>query len=273
MSFDAEVKEFLQKENIDFTEKNELLRSSDFPLLFVSSHPICIHCISITPGSKNNSEHYFSQLSDEANEKKIRLIHLWEDVWKHHEELVRSRILALFGRSKRIHGRQTEIVRLNKKVADDFLIENHLHGTTNAYYKFGLTLNDELVAVATFSKSRVMNDSQALYRSYELVRFASLKGTTITGGLSKLLNYFINEFHPAHIMTYADRDWSSGESYTKLGFTFSGNTKPQEFFIHPGEMIRLYPHRLKETEDLLLKKGYLKIYNAGNAKFILDRRR
>jgi hypothetical protein len=72
-------------------------------------------------------------------------------------------------------------------------------------------------------------------------------------------------------MTYADRDWSTGQSYEKLGFTFAGNTPPQAFLIHPGEQIRYYPHRLPHdaTADTLRQKGYFTIYNAGNKKYVL----
>jgi len=235
-----------------------------------------LHCIALQhPSLKNISSDYFSKFCDNAVAQNVGIINLWEDVWQLQNESVRSRILALCGISKRIHARQTKIVRIDKTIADDFLNANHLQQNVNAYYKYGLYKLDELVAVATFSKSRVMTDSSALYRSFELVRFASLRGTTVNGGLGKLLNYFIEQYHPAHIMTYADRDWSNGNSYIKMGFILIENTQPLEFFIHPIEMIRYHAHSLPtkfSTIEEMTKAGYIKIYNAGNAKFILDRR-
>ena len=273
MQFEEEIRSLLIENKIAFNEKNSFELFSKFPFIFLSEQQILLNCVSINQlFIKNISPTFFSELSDEASKKNIRIIHLWEDVWRKEKKLVQSRVLALCGISKRIHARQTEVSRIDKKVSEQFLNENHLQQNTNAYYKYGLYKQDELVAVATFSKSRVMTDSSALYRSFELVRFASLNGTTVNGGLSKLLHYFIEQHHPAHLMTYADRDWSNGNSYKKMGFIFLENTSPQDFFIHPDEMIRLYPQRLKETETELLQKGFIKIYNAGNAKFILDRR-
>jgi hypothetical protein len=273
VQFVEEIRSFLIKNKIAFSEKNPFEFSSKFPFIFLNDHQILLHCIALHhPNIKNISPDHFSKLCDAATVQNIRIINLWEDVWFHKKELVQSRILALCGISKRVHARQTKVVRIDKSEAEQFLNENHLQQNTNAYYKYGLYKNDALVAVATFSKSRVMTDSSALYRSYELLRFASLQGITVNGGLSKLLHFFIEQYHPAHLMTYADRDWSIGNSYKKMDFVFLENTIPQEFFIHPDEMIRLYPQRLAETESELLKKGYLKIYNAGNAKFILDRR-
>ena len=269
MIFEIELEKFLHQENLVFSKSDSV-----FPFYKIENHHLVLHCISLKKFSKAKiSDSYFANICDDLISKKMKVIHLWEDVWQNENELVKNRILAVCGKSKRIHARQTEVKRLNKKETDAFLNANHLQHTTNAYYKYGLMLKDELVAVATFSKSRVMNDGPVLYRSYELVRFCSLKGTTVNGGLSKLLKHFIVEHHPAHIMTYADKDWSSGESYTKNGFAFLEKLPPQFFFIHPDKMIRIYAHRLDLTEKELLAKGYLKIVNSGNAKFILDRRK
>lgn len=213
-------------------------------------------------------------MSDAAAQHNIRLIHLWEDVWCRQQALVRQRLCSLLGQSKRIHGRETVIVKLDQQRAANFLDLHHLQQSTTAYYKYGLQHKGELVAVATFSKSRVMKDGAALYRSYELVRFASKAGVNVNGGLSKLLHHFIAQQQPAHLMTYADRDWGAGSGYAKLGFHFAGHTEPQEFLVKPQEMQRIYPHRLPEgtTAAQLLEHGYVRVWNAGNTKFILDRR-
>lgn len=276
MPFNQEVKSFLAQAFLTFDDENPFSFKSDFPFLFSDTHQILIHCISLQhQGISNFQPEQFSQLSDSALAKNVKIIHLWEDVWNNKKQLTQSRILALCGISKRVYARQTEVVRLNKEETDAFLQANHLQESVAAYYKYGLYHKDELVAVATFSKSRTMQDGPALYRSYELVRFANKSGSTVIGGLSKLLNFFIEQHHPAHIMTYADRDWSSGEGYKKLGFMFTDHTPPQAFFIHPSEQIRFYAHRLPEnfsSETEILDAGYVKIYNAGNSKFILDRR-
>jgi hypothetical protein len=138
-----------------------------------------------------------------------------------------------------------------------------LQGYTSAYYKFGLMQKEELVAVATFSKSRIMHDGPVYYRSYELERYASKLQTTVNGGLGKLLHHFIEQYHPAHVMTYAHRDWSEGLSYQKLGFHLAGYTSPQRFQVDTQTF-----DRFSKTENASL----LTLYNAGSSKWILDRR-
>lgn len=247
--------------------------STPFPVYSFLDHKLHIHLLSVKSGDVHTSDpSFFAGLIKEATQKEQRIIHLWEDMWIHHLALVQERIRTLLGLRRRIHARQTQVVRLDKEQTDLFLKMHHLQGTTGAYYKFGLMFGDELVAVATFSKSRVMHDGPVYYRSYELERFASVAGVTVTGGLGKLLNHFIEQYEPAHLMTYADGDWSNGEGYQKLGFDLVERTASQFFQIHPHELLRLYPHRLKESPGELSAKGYRLICNSGNLKFVMDRR-
>lgn len=199
----------------------------------------------------------------------LKIITIWQDVWQNKQELVSSRILAMIGQRKRIHARQTHIIRLDKEAANAFLGQNHLQGSTSAYYKFGLQFNNELVAVATFSKARTMYDGPVYYRSYELERFASRQGITVTGGLGKLIKHFIYQLNAAHIMTYADADWGSGRGYRKLGFNFVEHSAPQQFIIDEVRNKRTYFDPAKYSREQLEENGHLVIANSGSLKFIL----
>ena len=202
-----------------------------------------------------------------------QIIHIWEDQWITKRPIIESRIQALFGQSKRIHARATSIKRLNKKETEAFLNANHLQGETTAYYKYGLLKEHELVAVATFSKSRMMNDGVVPYRSYEWVRFANKNGITVVGGIGKLLNHFIEELHPAHIMTYIDLAWSDGKGYQKIGFKKIDTVVPKQYMINPNDWIRIPSHQFVQME--LSKKeqqNYLQISNVGSVKMIRDLR-
>ncbi|MBX7205306.1 MAG: hypothetical protein K1X81_07760 [Bacteroidia bacterium] len=269
MDFPKEVESFFESENIPV--KQILPEADRHGLLFQLSDKLFLHLITYADMRQTNPGLPVN-LSGRMQKQNKQVIHLCEDVWNTQNNLVKARLLALLGKRKRIHARQTSVVRLDKKQADDFLHTHHLQNSATAYYKYGLIHSGELVAVATFSKSRVMHNRVVPYRSFELVRFASKSGVTVAGGLGKLLNHFITNHHPAHLMTYADSDWSSGDSYKKLGFAQAGFTEPQLFYLHPEEQVRYYPHRLPASfadERELLKAGYLKIYNAGNSKWEL----
>lgn len=237
-----------------------------FEGILLTKHKLIIHLIPLKQTAVLPVD-FCANFSNKAGELGLKVIHLWEDVYLKNKLLVDARLLSIIGVRKRIHARQTKVVRIDKQQAETFLNTHHLQQYVSAYYKYALVYKDEIVAVATFSKSRVMHDGVVPYRSYELIRFASKTGTTVTGGLGKLLNHFIEQHHPAHLMTYADRDWSNGEGYQKLGFTETGQTPPQLFWLDTETL-----ERLTTNPPLKPGKSYIPVMNAGNLKFVLDRR-
>ncbi|MES2781125.1 MAG: hypothetical protein V4651_14625 [Bacteroidota bacterium] len=248
------------------TIETKLPVQTPFAGIYLPAYKLIIHCIPLLHQEILTTD-FCSDLSNDAQQQGLKIIHIWEDIYEKYKVLVEARLLSIIGVRKRIHARQTTVVRIDKQQASTFLTMHHLQQYVSAYYKYALVYKDEIVAVATFSKSRVMTDGVVPYRSYELIRFASKTGTTVTGGLGKLLNHFIEQHHPAHIMTYADRDWSNGEGYHKLGFTETGTTPPQLFWVD----VETY-ERLPITATLLPNKKYVQALNAGNIKCVLDRR-
>lgn len=248
--------------------KIQLPFQSPFHGIWLTEQHVCFHFVSLKAQVLNQCQPlFFMQCSQISEQQNIKCIHIWEDVFKRNPTLVIDRLSAIIGRRKRIHARQTIVQRIQKYESEQFLNHNHLQGNASAYYKYGLYFKNELVAVATFSKSRVMNDGVVPYRSYEWVRFTSKSGTTVIGGLSKLLNHFIKEVNPAHIMTYADRDWGDGIGYTKLGFKAIEEMEPQPFLIDLKTLQRIY---FKNKHEVNVQ--YIEVYNSGNIKYVFDRR-
>ncbi|QIL42036.1 hypothetical protein G7074_23870 [Pedobacter sp. HDW13] len=199
------------------------------------------------------------QLQEKYAIANLKLIHLWEDIWYLKPAQVLARLTSLLGQNKRVHGRKTKIHKIAKPEADTFLNENHLQGAVSSRYKIGLFEKDELVAVATFSALRKMNHTEN-YKSAELIRFAVKAGYSITGGLSKLISYFAALYQPNDLMTYADRDWSAGEAYLRLGFLQTAVVTPQYYGLN-GQLQR---QLIKDAQI-----GDAQIFNTGSLKFIL----
>lgn len=205
---------------------------------------------------------------------------LWEDIWLKKPDLVKARLLSLLNRNKSISARDTKIVSLDKPTLDTFLNANHLMGSAKVKYKYGLYYKGVLVAAASLSGIKTYYREHGPCQSTELVRYASLSGVNVLGGLSKLLEHFIQTQQPDDIMTYADREWSDGGVYDTLGFLLVEQTPAQEFWIHPKEMIRYSTQHLPEsllaekkvgtsTENFLKERGYYLIHNSGNLKYLL----
>lgn len=237
-----------------------------------------------------SSIHYLENTIPEK-EQETKQIVVWEDQWRTKQDIIKSRLLAQLGRSHRIPARLTKVHRLDRPTTSRFLQDNHLQSPTLAKYSYGLYLptqyfrvlpflgeftassdpeNGLLVAIATFARPRNFPRDYGIHRSFELVRFASLRYHTVVGGLDKLLKYFTKTYAPDDLMTYADLEWSDGLGYQKLGFEAQGDTLPHDFWVDPQTMIRYEPQRLPDGLDAqnAVQMGFIGVKNAGSRKFV-----
>jgi len=236
--------------------------------------------VNLLPISATFSPQQLISLQAVYAQKGILLVHLWEDIWTNKRAQVLSRIHSFCGLNQSLHGRKGKILEVNAEVTKSFLEQYHLQGYIKTKYNFGLLFNGEIKAVACFAASRPMKSKGAHYKSAELVRFATENGITIVGGLGKLISHFLALVSVNDLMTYADRDWSLGKGYDKLGFKSSGNTDPVIFYVDTKTMTRHYAHRLPkkimaayEAQNVLNLDSFLasvdlvKIFNTGNLKY------
>ncbi|SKB86551.1 hypothetical protein [Dyadobacter psychrophilus] len=211
-----------------------------------------------------------------TREKSLKCVVIWEDYWIRKESIVKSRLNAMLGNSQKIAARLTQVRRIDQESSVQFLEKNHLNGSVTSKTRYGLflpkryfrvlneafeydrQLEELLVAVSTFSAPRVFTRDDGPFRSFEMLRFASLLHTNVSGGLDKLLTAFAREKNPDDIMTYADLEWSDGAGYAKLGFERISETPPMPVYLSKNEMMR----STKRTADDIA------IYNAGSTKFV-----
>ena len=231
-----------------------------------------------------------------CNEKGYKLIHIFEDEILNKFNIVKSRLLSQFNIfNEKIYARKCTIKEIDKKLKSSFLNDTHIQGDSNSNINLGLFLNDELVSVMAFSKERVIYKSNNKDdNKFELLRFSSKLNTLVIGGFSKLLTFFIKNYNPYSIKTFADLRWSSinhfSTVYDKNGFTFVKITKPNYWYMHKSNILKRL-HRYNFAKHLILKKyptldknkteselmlelGYYKIYDCGNLRFemILDKK-
>lgn len=148
------------------------------------------------------------------------IIHLHEDTWRGRGDIARARLLARLGAAstRRVFARKTRAKTVDKDVARAFLEANHLWRATNAKYAYGLYLEDELVAVATFTKRKLVKRAGAARRTHELLRFCALRDARVVGGISKLVKAFARDRPFDDLVTNIDRDWGGGANWRSLGF-------------------------------------------------------
>jgi len=227
-------------------------------------------------------KNYHINKSDNCEKQGIHLIHIYEDDWIYKNNIIKSMILNKLGKIKnKIYGRKTEIKKLdNNKLIRDFLNKNHLQGFVGAKVKIGLFYDNELVSLMTFGKKRlIMKSKSKTDDEYELLRFCNKLNTNVIGGASKLFKYFIRNFNPKEISTFADRSHSVGNLYEKLGFEYIHKTQPNYYYV----IRKKREYRFNFRKDILVKQGYDKnmteheimlsrniyrIYDSGQLKYV-----
>jgi len=231
---------------------------------------------------KGNNYHFNKTELCEKNN--VKLIHVYQDDWMYKQDIIKSRILNLLGKTpNRIYARKCEIREItDNKSLRNFLEKNHIQGFIGSQVRLGLFYNDELLSLMTFGKQRKSMGIRSRDNTYEMLRFCNKLNTSVIGGASKLFKYFIQKYDPIEIISYADRSWSNGDLYKQLGFTLVHKTKPNYYYVVDG--IRKY--RFLFRKDVLIKQGFdpnktereimlerkiYRIYDSGSLKFIYNK--
>ncbi len=199
---------------------------------------------------KYKDRKYHFNKTNECKEKGIRLFHIFENDWKNKKEIVQSMILNILGKSNSIYARKCEIKLVeDKNIIKEFLNSNHLQGYTFSKVNLGLYYNDELVSLMLFDRSKFNKNYE-----WELSRFCNKLNTSVVGGASKLLKYFIKNYSPKNIVSYSDRTWSNGNLYNKLSFKHVKTSNPSYFYVDKISFERIHRFNFRKSE--LKKMGY-----------------
>ena len=205
-----------------------------------------------------------------------KLIQLFDYEWNLKRDIVIHRLKSAIGIGKRIYARKCQVKKITLTEANSLISEVHIQGPALAKFNYGLYYDNELVAVMNFSKPRFTKKYE-----YELIRYASRYN--VVGGASKLLNYFINTEKPNTILTYADRRWSNGNLYRKLGFDQMSVSQPGYWYFkgkdfkHRAvfqkhklkELLPMFDESLGEVENMYAN-GWRRIFDSGNLVFVMN---
>ena len=226
------------------------------------------------------SKKYHQKKTELCESNGIRLIHIWEDDWTYKNDIVKSMIAHRIGMTQnRIFARKCYVKEIDDtKIVRKFLDENHIQGFVGSKIRLGLFFKNDLISIMTFGNLRKSLGSVSKDNYWELLRFCNKKDTSVVGGSSKLWKHFLKNVSPDVVVSYADRDWSNGDMYKKIGFVESSKTEPNYFWVVDG----IKKHRYNFRKDVLVSKGfdkklseydimvglgYYRVYNTGNIKF------
>jgi hypothetical protein len=243
---------------------------------------IDIYLPDLNLGFEFNGLYWHSELFKQKNyhldkinyfqKKGTRIINIWEDDWNLRQEIVKSQIMNFLGLStNKIGARKCHIIQLDSGDCNDFLSQNHILGAARMIVRLGLIYEGEIVSVMTFDnlEGRKKMDSG----EWNLSRFANKRNTSVPGGASKLLDHFIKHWQPKRIISYADKDWSVGDLYYKLGFRKISDTLPDYKYVVNNK--RVHKSNFKKSslntplteKEQMKKNGILRVYDSGKMKF------
>lgn len=206
-----------------------------------------------------------------ANEKGIKLIHIFEDEWIDKSDIVKSIILNAINKTpNKIYARKCIIKEISTKESKEFLNNNHIQGNAIASINIGLFYNGELVSLMTFGNRKITGKKQM-----ELIRFCNKLNTNIIGGASKLFNYFIKKYNPEEIISYQDNRLFNGDLYEKLGFKYIRLSEPNYYYVinkkrdyrynwRKDVLVRMGCDPNLTEKEIMEELGYYRIYDCGS---------
>ena len=233
-------------------------------------------------GKKNHK--YHSEKTNQCNERGYGLIHIFEDEYVNKKEVVLAKLKHIIRKDynlPRIAGRKVQVREILSNNAKEFLEKYHIQGFYKSTVYLGGFYEDKLVAVMAFKNGNIKN------KDWELVRFATDYNYIYQGVASKIFAYFIRNYDPSAVISFADRrwtPWSDNNLYTKLGFELERITKPD--YRYYNEKIDKYKrvHKMSMCKSILHKKygfpmtmtelemakelGYDRIWDCGLFKYV-----
>lgn len=287
--YEIEIRAFLDNNNIKYNTNRQLLIGREIDIL-IESAKLGIEFNGLkwhTEWFGGKEHNYHLKKTLDCNKKGYGLIHIFEDEYVNHKDIVFSKLkhyLKLDSNQPKIMGRKCEIRTIYMDDAKEFLNKYHIQGFVSGTIYLGAFYNENLVAVMVFKKGNIKNPD------WELVRCAADTNYRFQGVTSKMFTHFVREYKPSKIVSFADRRWTISKDnnlYTNLGFILEKCTNPDykyykddskngqkyerihKMFFNKKKLCQKYgfPSTMTETE-MAKELGYDRIWDCGLFKYV-----
>lgn len=109
----------------------------------------------------------------------------------------------------------------------------------------------------------------------DISRFSCELNTIVIGGLSRLLSFLKKKENPKFIQSFVDLRYGSGDSLLNLGFKLESTTLGWKWtdFYQTYNRLQCFGNmdeRMLSEREYAKEKGWVKIYDAGQAKFVIN---
>lgn len=293
---ESSLKEFLSSLNIKFDNNNrKFLQGVEIDIIN-HENKIGIEF----NGNLYHSENYGGKLKNFhinktklMNKKGYSLIHITEDEWGLKQDIVKNKLKHIFNKSTgvKIHARKCIIKEVNSNIKNNFLNKNHIQGEDKCTVSIGAYYEDNLISIMTFDNNRQMSIKNKITNNYELKRFCVSSEYIVNGVFGKLLSYFIKNYNPKKIISFADGRWTLDKDnnlYTKLNFSLVKILPPDysyynskihrfkrfhKFSFGKSSIKKKFPEiysDFKTEWDMMQELGYDRIWDCGKFKYEIN---
>ena len=280
---ELEIKSFIEKTGLQCITDRKILFGKEIDIFIPSLNIGIEYNGNMWHGEKSGKDkNYHLNKLVECNKHNVKLIQIFEDEYHEHKDIVLSKIKHILNQNndlKKVYARKCSIKEITKNESEIFLNRNHIQGFANSTLYIGAFYEKELVGVMTFIK-----ESSTVWN---LNRFACDIKVHCIGIGGKLFKYFIEQYNPCIIKSFADRRWTmdgNNNLYTKLGFILTDIQKPDyryynskidrfkrfhKFAFRKQILHKKYGLPLTMTENEMTKQlGYDKIWDCGLFKYV-----
>lgn len=227
--------------------------------------------------------YYHIDKLNKCNDIGINLINIFEDEYNDKRDIVYEKLRHLLGKDgnkEKAYARKCIVKEISKNETKSFLDKNHIQGYVPSTVYLGAFFNNTLVGVMTFRK-------ESTEGKWELSRFATDIHKHCVGLGGKLFKYFISNYNPDEVKSFADRRWTIHQDnnlYTRLGFKLDSILKPDysyvtskskrvhKFNMRKNLLIKRYPDYNLTSDmtesEMTSKLGFYKIWDCGKLKYV-----
>lgn len=225
------------------------------------------------------SKDYHRQKTRMCKDRNIHLIHLFEyemsNAYSWHR-LQRFLHDVICEPARFAYGRKLKVKLVDNSLEREFLEYNHLQGYVGSRVCLGLFDDGELVMIMSFGKPRYNTKYE-----WELLRLCTKHDVAVVGGAEKVFKHFVDNYSPNSVVSYCDLSKFRGRVYSKLGMNLVGESDPNYKWVKFNEVYSRYQtqkHKLPtllgnifdpslSEADNMVKAGFVKIYDCGNAVY------
>jgi hypothetical protein len=232
---------------------------------------IYVNVDGLYPHSMKNphmDKHYHFKMREGYSQRGLTILQFTGDEMYYKKQIVKSIVLSKLGiHEKTYMARRLSVGNVPYRSAYKFFEENHLMGMHVGASSIGLYDGEKLIACMSYK-------DRGGY--FEISRFATLLNTRVQGGFSRLLSKLklisSSRLGCVNILSFCDLRYGSGDSYKKCGFQLVGTTLGWNWTDTISKKLYRWHCKAgggKTEKENAQERGLWKIYDAGQAKFVL----